>query len=160
MLSRVAQSPLLKPADIFKCKRCGDCCIGYGGTFVTDAQIRLIADFIDMEPVQFVAEKCRMSGGKPVLAQREDGYCIFWDNHCTIYPLRPDMCRKWPFIESVLRDVTNWSIMAGSCPGIRIDVSDEGIQECVREELGRVRCEDVRVSDRPSTTDEFAGSPN
>lgn len=134
MLSEVTRSSPLKPADIFKCRRCGDCCIGYGGTFVTDAQIESIANFVNMEPAQFVAEKCRMSGGKPVLAQAESGYCIFWDDQCSIYPVRPSMCREWPFIENVLRDVSNWSAMAGSCPGIRIDIDDEVIQDCVREE--------------------------
>ena len=110
---------------------------------MTDGQIASIAAYIGMEPAQFVSEKCRLSGGKPVLAQDENGYCIFWDNQCTIYPVRTDMCRKWPFVESVLRDVTNWSAMAGSCPGMRVDVSDETIERCVREELCRIYGDEI-----------------
>ena len=33
----------LKPDDIFKCRRCGDCCQGYGGTFISETEIREIA---------------------------------------------------------------------------------------------------------------------
>ena len=125
----------LRPGDLFRCKRCGDCCSGYGGTFVSESQIRGIADFTGSDPDTFLREKSCLSGGKPVLSQGENGYCIFWDQMCTIYPVRPDMCRKWPFIQSVLRDADNWSIMAGSCPGIRTNVSDDVLQECVREAL-------------------------
>jgi len=135
------QKPPLAPTDIFKCKRCGDCCIGYGGTFISERQVEAIADFIGLDLDVFLAEKCCLSGGKPVLTQGADGYCIFWDRTCTIYPVRPGMCRKWPFIESVLRDADNWSTMAGSCPGIRVDVSDDVLQECVRNVVSRYSVE-------------------
>jgi hypothetical protein len=45
------------------------------------------------------------------------------------------MCKAWPFIESILVDVNNWQIMAASCPGIRIDVPDSVVMECVKKEL-------------------------
>ena len=31
--------------NLFTCTQCGDCCRGYGGTYVTDADIRRIAAF-------------------------------------------------------------------------------------------------------------------
>jgi len=121
--------------EIFSCKKCGDCCKGYGGTFVTAEDIEAIAAYIKMDPERFVADYCDMSGGKPVLAQGENGYCIFWDEVCTIHPVKPRMCRAWPFIESVLTDINNWHIMAGVCPGIRTDVPDDVIRACVREKV-------------------------
>jgi len=123
------------PEGVFKCNRCGDCCKGYGGTYITREQMLDIANHIGMEPDRFLKEKCRISGGKPVLAQKEDGYCIFWDGLCTIYPVRPGMCRKWPFIESVLLDISNWQIMAGSCPGMRTDIPESVIRACVEKML-------------------------
>jgi len=138
MTSSVAgRRTLPEAADMFRCKRCGDCCIGYGGTFISDDQIASIADFVGLDRDVFLAEKCRLSGGKPVLSQGENGYCIFWDRVCTIYPVRPDMCRKWPFIESILRDVGNWSAMAGSCPGIRVGVDKDALRECVGRVVDR-----------------------
>ena len=125
----------MKPSDIFKCEKCGDCCKGYGGTFVTEEDIKAIAAYLKTDPKSFIKDYCYMSGSRPVLAQQKDGCCIFWDKLCTIHPVKPKMCKQWPFIKSVLIDVNNWQIMAGFCPGIRIDVPDDIIQECVRKEL-------------------------
>lgn len=125
----------MKASDIFKCKQCGECCKGYGGTFVTPGDIKAIAAYIDADPETFVAKYCEISGDKPVIAVADNGYCIFWDTLCTIHPVKPHMCRKWPFIPSVLVDINNWQIMAGFCPGIRIDVPDSIIKGIIRNKL-------------------------
>jgi len=66
-----------------------------------------------------------------------DMYCIFWDGLCTIHSVKPRMCKTWPFIESILVDTINWSIMASLCPGIRTDVPNRIIKKRVAEELSR-----------------------
>ncbi len=121
---------------IFDCKKCGECCKGYGGTYVTQDDIEAIAEYIKTPADSFVSDYCQLSGGKPLLAQGSDGYCIFWDKICTIHPVKPQMCREWPYIKSVLNDVANWHIMASSCPGMNTDIEDEVIKEVV----GRERC--------------------
>lgn len=125
----------VKPDDIFKCRRCGDCCKGYGGTFITEAEIEKIAAHIHADPDTFVGNYCQISGGKAMLAQAENRYCIFWDGLCTIHPVKPRMCKKWPFIESVLFDFHNWHIMASLCPGIRTDLPDGIIKEYVAKKV-------------------------
>jgi len=57
------------PSDIFKCQQCSECCKGYGGTFVTEKEIKAIADYLHIDSESFVDNYCQMSGGKPVLAQ-------------------------------------------------------------------------------------------
>jgi hypothetical protein len=47
------------------------------------------------------------------------------------------MCKAWPFIESILVDTGNWTIMASQCPGIRTDVSNKIIKKCVTKELSK-----------------------
>lgn len=121
------------PSDIFNCKKCGKCCKGFGGTYVSRQEIAEISRFLNIYPGQFVAGYCQMSGRKPVLAQREDGYCVFWNNVCTIHPVKPHMCRAWPFIPAILKDVENWRIMARSCAGICTDFPDQVIVKCVRD---------------------------
>ena len=127
----------VEPSDIFKCQQCGDCCMGFGGTFVTEKEIKTIAGYLNTDPGNFVKNYCQIAGGKPVLAQGKDTYCIFWDGLCTIHPVKPRMCRAWPFIKSVLVDTNNWNIMAGICPGIHTDVSDSEVIECVSKELSK-----------------------
>ena len=126
-----------RSSDIFNCKNCGQCCIGYGGTYVTEQDIRAIADYINEPAERFVHSYCRPSGGKPLLAQKPDGYCIFWDQNCSIHPVKPRMCKAWPFIESVLTDVENWQIMAAFCSGMKTGLSKDRIRACVKEELKR-----------------------
>ncbi len=125
-------------ADIFECRKCGDCCRGYGGTYVTDSDIQAIADYIGVEPDRFADQYCRISGGKPLLAQGKDGRCIFWNDLCTIHPVKPRMCKAWPFIESILIDPENWKIMATVCPGIRPDVPRDILLKIVKAELSKL----------------------
>ncbi len=135
----------ISESDIFQCKMCGDCCKGYGGTYVTQKDIKAISDYIKTDPKRFIAKYCSMSGKRPVLTQGQNGYCIFWDKHCTIHPVKPRMCRAWPFIEPVLIDSSNWTAMAGSCPGIRTDVPEHILKEKIKKTLS-----ELDASYRPS----------
>ena len=56
------------PPTLFKCLQCGDCCKGYGGTYVTDKDIEAIAEFIGCNADSFVARYCTLSGNRPLLA--------------------------------------------------------------------------------------------
>jgi Fe-S-cluster containining protein len=128
------------PADtdaLFKCSLCGDCCKGYGGTYVTREDIEAISRYIGSDPRKFVSDYCQMSGHRPLLAQGTDGYCIFWDKLCTIHPVKPLMCRQWPFLKSILVDSKNWQIMAGACPGIHPNVPVRTLEKCIQKILSQ-----------------------
>jgi Fe-S-cluster containining protein len=127
--------PNLNADDVFRCTRCGECCRGFGGTYVSRQDIAAVAAFLGTDPAELMARGCLASGGRYLLAQRPDGYCIFWDQGCTIHPVKPRMCRRWPFIESVAADASNWEAMASCCPGMRTDVPLEQVQACVRRLL-------------------------
>ena len=122
-------------SDFFECTQCGQCCKGYGGTYVSEADIAAIAHFLGISSASFRGRYCTLSGGKPLLAQRPDGYCIFFDQNCGIHPVKPRMCRRWPFIPGVLADVGNWRDMADSCPGIRVDVDENALRHYVQHTL-------------------------
>jgi uncharacterized protein len=121
----------------FNCTQCGDCCKGYGGTYLTDEDIAAIAAHLEIPPSEFKERYCVLSGERYVLAQRDDGYCIFWDRNCTIHAIKPEMCRKWPFIDSLLKDIGNWQTMASVCPGMRPDVDDKQLRDYVCKSLRR-----------------------
>lgn len=124
------------PESLFVCQQCGECCKGYGGTYVSAEDTVLISRFLDEDPAGFIGKYCQMSGSRPVLVQASDGYCVFHaDGACTIHPVKPVMCKAWPFIKSVLVDIGNWHAMAGTCPGMKTDLDDEAIRQCVRQML-------------------------
>ncbi len=125
----------LGPDDLFECQMCGECCRGYGGAYVGPGDVRAIAEFIGEDPETFRDRYCQLSGSRPLLAQGGDGRCVFWDHLCTIHPVKPRMCRQWPFIRAILVDVRNWRTMADSCPGIRADAPEEAVLRVVREKL-------------------------
>ncbi len=127
----------VQPDDLFECQMCGDCCKGFGGTYVTEMDIENIAEYIGTLPETFIKDYCQMSGSRPVLAQKDDQFCVFWDETklCTIHPVKPRMCRAWPFIQGILADPKNWEIMSNSCPGIRMDFPLTVVEKCVREKL-------------------------
>jgi len=129
---------------VFACQKCGDCCCGYGGTYVSEADIRAIADYIHEDPERFKSRYCQLSGSRYVLAQSDNGYCLFWDELCRIHPVKPRMCRNWPFISAVLEDPANWRIMGDACPGIRTDLPDDIICRTVARQLEKRRNERLR----------------
>ncbi len=122
---------------LFECTKCGDCCKGYGGTYLTESDIIKIAAFVDVDIVEFKRRYCVLSGNRPVLAQRANGYCIFFDQHCSIHAVKPRMCRQWPFIQSLMVDIANWRIMAGVCPGMNNKMDDRHLLAAISREMNK-----------------------
>jgi Fe-S-cluster containining protein len=120
---------------LFDCTRCGDCCKGFGGTYLTQKDVDAISRFLGITAEALLIRFTQLSGDRPVIAQQKDGYCVFWDKLCSIHPVKPEMCRRWPFIRSVLVDVANWQAMAASCPGMNAKASDQQIIACVKRSL-------------------------
>ncbi|BBO81674.1 YkgJ family cysteine cluster protein [Desulfosarcina ovata] len=121
--------------ELFCCTLCGDCCKGFGGTYLTERDIDAIARFLKIGKDELVRGYTQRSGSKRVIAQGDNGYCIFWDKVCTIHPVKPWMCRQWPFIPGVLADVNNWRAMAASCPGMNTALDDRQILACVKKKM-------------------------
>ncbi len=122
-------------AGLFACTRCGDCCKGFGGTYLCETDVDAISRYLGVAADRLMAHYTCTSGGRRLIAQGDDGYCIFWDKMCTIHPVKPKMCRQWPFIRNILVDVGNWRAMAASCPGMNADAADQKIIDCVKKAL-------------------------
>jgi Fe-S-cluster containining protein len=104
----------------FRCTMCGHCCTGAPGfVWVTDEEIRAIAEFLH-EPVELViAAQTRVAHPGRSLREKQNGDCVFYDKTagCTIYPVRPDQCRTWPFWNSNVQTRENWQHTCEICPG-------------------------------------------
>lgn len=122
--------------DIFECQLCGDCCKGFGGTYVTEQDIKEICKYIDSDKEKFKSTYCDPSGSRFVLTRGKDGCCIFFEKEkqCTIHPVKPYMCRAWPFIKTILKNPENWNIMANSCPGMKKDIPHDALKKIVKIE--------------------------
>jgi Fe-S-cluster containining protein len=122
--------------DIFECRQCGDCCNGFGGTYVTEQDIINISSYIHVDSKQFIDQYCDKSGSRYVLTLGKDGYCIFFDKarQCTIHPVKPYMCKAWPFIQAVILHPENWNAMSNSCPGMKKDVPHKDLKAIVTTE--------------------------
>jgi Fe-S-cluster containining protein len=110
----------------FECQQCGNCCAGpeEGFIWVTTPEIERLAEHLGI-----TVEKLR----KTYLARAvtrttiiEDPVskdCIFLSNingirGCSVYPVRPNQCRTWPFWSSNLTSPSAWNSAALKCPGI------------------------------------------
>lgn len=124
-------------SDFFDCTQCNQCCNGYGGTYVTDEELDAIAAFLRVTKDEMVSKYCVLSGNKPVVAQGQDGFCVFLKQNCSIHPVKPHMCRRWPFIPNVLADINNWYSMSDSCPGMKKKIDEEALLAFIKEEMSK-----------------------
>ncbi len=124
-------------SDFFQCTQCNQCCCGFGGTYVDEVEIGAIAAFLKLTREELVSIYCVPSGSKSVLAQGPDGFCAFLKQNCSIHPVKPHMCRRWPFIPGLLADVTNWYKMADSCPGMFTNIDEAALLAYVKEEMAK-----------------------
>ena len=121
--------------DVFQCTQCGECCTGFGGTYMTPEDVVRIAAYLGVGEEQFLDESCQMVDGMPVIAVGKDGRCVFFKGNCSIHTVKPRMCCAWPFIEAVERAPSNWDLMADACEGIQTGVPHNVIRDIVRKEI-------------------------
>ncbi len=102
----------------FECSLCGKCCNGESGIIIVlDNEIKQISDFLALNRDLFI-DRC-LYPYLDVFSIREDdtGRCIFFENSCSIYPVRPLQCRTFPFWFTNLRSEKTWKKVLENCPG-------------------------------------------
>jgi Fe-S-cluster containining protein len=110
----------------FECQQCGRCCSGpsQGYIWVTSPEIKLIADFLKIEPGQLRQRYLRRAGLRTtVIEQPVNRDCVFLQRidgqkRCMIYPVRPSQCRAWPFWPDNLANTDVWNKATQKCGGI------------------------------------------
>lgn len=121
---------------IFHCTRCGGCC--HGETTVSldseDQQRMLACLRIDRSEAE---ERYWRITGREVQMQIRDGHCIFYEDGCTVHAGRPWRCAQWPLHPSILSDISNYSAIADSCPGINRTMSYDDFCAILRRVLAK-----------------------
>ena len=103
----------------FQCQRCGACCTGAPGVIrVSDEEAADIAAFLGL-PVQEAIDTLLYPWENGYsIREDDDGRCLFYEEGCRIYPVRPRQCRTFPFWTAILRSQARWDSIRRSCPGI------------------------------------------
>ena len=118
----MSETPWYHSGLKFACQQCGNCCTGSPGfVWVTDDDIRAIAEYLDKPVGEIRLLQTRPARGKMSLTEFANGDCVFFDPHsrtCTIYPVRPVQCRTWPFWKSNLASPELWDQADKDCPGV------------------------------------------
>ena len=105
----------------FTCQRSGNCCSRPGGVVhVTDEDVSAIARHLGMSEAGFRSRYVKKDS--PTLVDGLGGRCIFLKDGakttCSIYPVRPEGCRTWPFWPELLEHPDRLAEAMRLCPGI------------------------------------------
>ncbi|MDW8035330.1 MAG: YkgJ family cysteine cluster protein [Candidatus Korarchaeum sp.] len=117
----------------FSCKLCGSCCRDRA-VMLYEEDLRRIEEvgFSDFHERTSELEYY-LTGASYRMKLKEDGSCVFLsgDGKCSIYELRPDTCRRYPFIVG-----EGFILVSLSCPGVSWDA--EGDPEPFRKPSERI----------------------
>ena len=103
----------------FACQQCGACCTGAPGVVrVSAREIEPIAAFLDIPAQELIATVLFPWEDGHSVREDADGRCLFYEDGCRIYPVRPRQCRIFPFWVSNLRSEARWDSIRRQCPGI------------------------------------------
>ena len=103
----------------FSCTQCGSCCTGEPGIiYITQEECDKIAEHLNISSKDFLQSHCYPFESAYSLKEHADGRCLFFENGCQIYDLRPSQCKTFPFWFKNLRSEHAWNQVCKDCPGI------------------------------------------
>ncbi len=103
---------------------CRYCCSAEPGfVFLSEEEISRMASYIGLSFEEFIDIYCRkVDYGlyyMVSLKEKENYDCIFLTgNGCSVYEVRPEQCRTYPFWRGIADSDSSWLEEAGKCPGI------------------------------------------
>ena len=113
-------SPQDSRTPVFQCQQCGDCCSGRGGIFVKPDEVEAMAALLNLAVEEFCRRFVEASALGPRLTIADNGFCVFLmeGNLCRVHPVKPFICRQWPFLPVLLVDADELEQAKTACPGI------------------------------------------
>jgi Fe-S-cluster containining protein len=129
----------------FRCRRCGECCQGNGlRVMVYPEEVRAIAlhsgrswrEVAEPYPEEVVlpsGTKCSFEWALRIT----DGRCLFLeDGRCQVYPVRPWICRTYPFV------LEGSSVQQSACPGVGDPMEESDACLLAQNLIGRREAEE------------------
>ncbi|MFX1255273.1 MAG: YkgJ family cysteine cluster protein [Promethearchaeota archaeon] len=137
----------------FECVHCGFCCIALRiPVFPSDIQI--IQAHLQLSPSKFVedppdyydSEREWIANANLKILRQKHNQCIFRQEKCQIYPLRPFACRLFPysFVSKDKDIILRLHNLAGFCSGLFTgkDISTKNLYQIahkILDELKKIR---------------------
>lgn len=122
--------------DIFECQQCGDCCFGSGGIRLDAKGARDVAFYLKISLDEL--KRLYLTREEPPWNVRTDfeGYCMFRqsDGRCLIHAVKPEVCRRWPFLDGPLKDESAFNDAKAACPGLRAEAGWEDFKAAWKKE--------------------------
>lgn len=111
-----AQNP---PAVVFACRQCGECCQGKGGILPSPIERELIAQYLKMPVAELIRDFLEETPLGLAVRNKPEGGCIFQeDSRCRIHPVKPRICRDWPFLPAILLHEEEFAAAKTVCAGL------------------------------------------
>ena len=105
----------------FECQRCGQCCTGAPGSiYISPDEINCIASYLKIETRPFLEQYTYPFKDSRSIREDSSGRCLFFDEGCRIYAVRPLQCRSFPFWFGNIRNRQRWQAVSRECPGIGV----------------------------------------
>lgn len=96
-------------------------------------EITAMAAFLKMDQGEFHDRYLEPSSLGTRLAIK-NGVCVFLqDNRCGVHPVKPFICRQWPYLPALLADEDEFEAAKGACPGLDPQGSHEDFVEESRQ---------------------------
>ncbi len=115
---------------VFSCRQCGECCRGERGILVTPAELTAMAAYLGLTPNDFAARYLVNTAMGAQLASR-NGACVMQEGSlCLVHPVKPRICRQWPYLAALMNHGDEFEAAKEACPGL---AADAGHEEFVRE---------------------------
>jgi len=127
-----------RQSAVFQCRQCGDCCAGRGGIFVKPADMEEMAALLELPVTEFCRRYVEGSAMGPRLTV-DDGVCVFLlaGNLCRVHPVKPSICRQWPFLPALLMNADELEHAKTACPGINPACTHEDfVEEALHQNRG------------------------
>jgi Fe-S-cluster containining protein len=115
---------------VFSCQQCGECCRGERGILVTPAEHAAMAAHLGLALEDFAARYLLETAMGPQLASRRGSCILQAGGLCLVHPVKPRICREWPYLAALLQHADEFEAAKEACPGL---APDAGHEEFIRE---------------------------
>lgn len=101
-------------------------------------QIGPAAAELGMGGDDFLARFCEPKGEAYSVRCGQDGQCLLLGTEgCRIHEAKPEICRRWPFFDALLKDAGAFGEAKLICPGLNPDASHEEFKAFAQKELNK-----------------------